>query len=75
MIAHSSDCIPPIDPPTTASQREMPSPSATMAWVRTMSRVDTVGNRAPEGSPSAGLIDEGPVVPWQPPRALTQTTM
>src|SRR5580692_10461090 len=33
----------------------------------------TVGKRDPHGRPS-GPADAGPVVPWQPPRALAHTT-
>ena len=47
ITAHSKTCIPPIEPPTTASQRPIPSRSASRAWTRTMSRTVTAGNRAP----------------------------
>ena len=47
ITAHSSACMPPIDPPITACQRRMPSASANDAWVRTMSRIDTTGNDEP----------------------------
>jgi hypothetical protein len=32
------------------------------------------GKARPYGSPVAGLIDDGPVVPWQPPRRFGQMT-
>ena len=47
ITAHSSTCIPPIEPPTTASQRPIPRRSASRAWTLTMSRTVTVGNRDP----------------------------
>ena len=47
VMAHSSACMPPIDPPTTARQRAMPSASASDAWARTMSRMVTTGKRRP----------------------------
>ena len=66
--------MPPIEPPTTDNQRFTPRWSASAAWVRTVSRIDTAGNRAPYGVPVAGSFDAGPVVPWHPPRTLAQTT-
>ena len=74
ITAHSSTCIPPIEPPTTLCQRRMPRWSASAAWVRTQSRTDTTGKRLPHGSPSSGCGLAGPVVPWQPPSTLAQTT-
>jgi hypothetical protein len=47
MMAHSSACIPPIEPPTTLSQRPMPSRSASSFCTRTMSRMVTTGKREP----------------------------
>ena len=32
------------------------------------------GKSRPYGSPVAGLVDDGPVVPWQPPSRFAQTT-
>ena len=46
MIPHSSTCIPPIDPPTTACHLFTPSASASDACARTMSRMVTTGNRS-----------------------------
>ncbi len=42
--AHSSVCMPPSDPPTTARTRRTPSARTTSAWTRTMSRRVTAGN-------------------------------
>ena len=58
MTAHSSACMPPMEPPTTASHRSMPRSSATAAWVRTMSRMLTTGNVEPYGRPG-GRVDRG----------------
>ena len=74
ITAHSSTCIPPIEPPITLCQRRMPRWSARAAWLRTQSRTDTTGKRLPHGSPSSGCGLAGPVVPWQPPSTLAQTT-
>ena len=74
ITAHSSACMPPMDPPTTACQRSMPSPTARLCWARTMSRTVTTGNELPCGRPVAGSVEEGPVEPWQPPSTLEQTT-
>ena len=61
ITAHSSTCIPPIEPPTTLCQRRMPRWSASAAWLRTQSRTDTTGNRLPHGLPSSGCGLAGPV--------------
>ncbi len=74
MTAHSRACMPPIDPPTTVSQRLMPRWSVSAFWTRTMSRMVTTGKREPYGRPSTGCGDDGPVVPWQPPSTLAHTT-
>ena len=47
ITAHSRTCMPPIEPPMTQCQREMPSASASLAWVRTWSRTDTTGKVEP----------------------------
>src|SRR5829696_9057678 len=73
MIPHSSTCIPPMDPPTTHRQRRIPSWSASIAWERTMSRIETTGNDEPWGLPESGCRDAGPVLPWHPPNTLAQT--
>ncbi len=72
--AHSSARWPPIDPPTTLAQRSMPSVSASAASTTTWSRIVMAGKREPYGTPVTGSIDAGPVVPWQPPSTLGQTT-
>ena len=59
ITAHSSACIPPIDPPITDSQRVTPRCSASRDWARTMSRIVTTGNRDPYGAPSSGCGDGG----------------
>ena len=74
ITAHSSTCIPPIEPPITLCQRRIPRWSASAAWLRTQSRTDTTGKRLPHGSPSSGCGLAGPVVPWQPPSTLAHTT-
>ena len=71
--AHSSTRMPPIDPPTTACQRSMPSSSASAASTATWSRIVMRGKRDPYGLPS-GASDAGPVVPWQPPSTFGHTT-
>src|SRR4051812_50048117 len=65
--------MPPIEPPSTARQVPMPSASASAASTATWSATVTSGNRDPHGAPS-GAVEEGPVVPWQPPSTLAQTT-
>ena len=74
ITAHSRARMPPIDPPSTACQRSMPSASA-----KRRSTVDLVADGRPRASgcpsgrrPEPG--DAGPVVPWQPPRTLGTTT-
>ncbi len=47
ITAHSSACMPPMDPPITHCHRRIPNPSANEAWVRTMSRMDTTGKLDP----------------------------
>ena len=58
--AHSSTRMPPIEPPTTAAHRSMPSASASAASTATWSRIVIVGKREPYGVPVAGSIDDGP---------------
>ncbi len=55
MTPHSSTCMPPKEPPTTASQRGMPRWSATAAWLRTMSRIDTTGKSGAVGPAGRGV--------------------
>jgi hypothetical protein len=45
--AHSSACMPPIDPPVTASSRGMPSLSISIFSRRTMSEIVIPGNDMP----------------------------
>ena len=45
--AHSSACMPPIDPPTTTAQRSMPSASAKATCASTWSRMVRYGKRVP----------------------------
>ena len=47
MAAHSSTCIPPIEPPITASQRRTPRWSDSRACTRTMSRTVTTPKSGP----------------------------
>ena len=55
-----SACMPPIDPPETASSRGMPSESISIFCSRTMSPIVITGNDIAYGQPVAGLIDAGP---------------
>jgi len=64
--------IPPIEPPTTANSRSMPSARTSIAWARTMSAMVITGKARPQAAPVAGLIDDGPVLPMQPPTTLEQ---
>ena len=66
--------MPPIEPPTSAYQRSMPSASASATSRATWSRIVVTGNRDPYGPPPPGISDDGPVVPWQPPSTLGHTT-
>ena len=72
--AHSRACIPPREPPATAASRSMPSTSRKARSVRTMSATVITGKSEPYGRPVAGSIDDGPVVPRQPPSRLVETT-
>src|ERR1035441_9962523 len=72
--AHSSACIPPIDPPVTDSRRWIPKESISIFCKRTMSPMVITGNDMAYGQPVAGLSDEGPVVPRHPPSTLEQIT-
>src|ERR1035437_2404155 len=72
--AHSSACIPPIDPPETVSRRWMPKESISIFCKRTMSPMVITGNDMANGQPVAGLREEGPVVPRHPPSTLEQIT-
>ena len=66
--------MPPSEPPATAASRAMPSSSATPARARTMSATVMTGKSDPYGLPVAGFVDEGPVVPRQPPSRFVLTT-
>ena len=73
-IAHSNACIPPSEPPATAASRSMPRTSRNARSVRTMSATVITGKSDPYGRPVAGSIDDGPVVPRQPPSRFVETT-
>ena len=67
--------MPPIDPPTTAAQRSMPSASASSDLDRDL--VADRDRREARAVRAAGRRDRsttGPVVPWQPPSTLGHTT-
>ena len=66
--------MPPSEPPATAASRSMPSTSRKARSVRTMSATVITGKSDPYGAPVAGSIDDGPVVPRQPPSRLVETT-
>ena len=68
-----SACIPPIDPPTPACSRSIPSASSKAIWPRTMSRMVMTGKRMPHGLPSLAAL-AGPVDPMQLPSTLAQMT-
>ena len=72
--AHSSACMPPMEPPVTASSRSMPNQSISIFCRRTMSPMVITGNDMAYGQPVAGLMEDGPVVPRQPPSTLEQMT-
>ena len=73
MIAHSSTCIAPIEPPTTAATRSIPIAPANASCARTWSRIVRKGKRVPHSTPS-GASDAGPVDPWHPPITFGATT-
>ena len=52
----------------------MPSSSRNARSVRTMSATVITGKSDPYGLPVAGSIDDGPVVPRQPPSRFVETT-
>ena len=52
----------------------MPSVSRNARSVRTMSATVITGKSGPYGWPVAGLADDGPVVPRQPPSRFVETT-
>ena len=54
VMPHSSTCMPPIEPPSTAASARSPRWSARRAWARTMSRIVTTGKVEPYGRPVAG---------------------
>ena len=64
--------MPPIEPPITQNSCSMPRWSISSFCARTMSRIVMTGKPSAHGSPVAGLISFGPVVPMQPPSTLAQ---
>ncbi len=52
----------------------MPSTSRNARSVRTMSATVITGKSGPYGLPVAGSVDDGPVVPRQPPSRFVETT-
>ena len=73
--AHSSACMPPSEPPATAaSARDAELAAGARAATRTMSATVITGKSDPYGRPVAGLVDDGPVVPRQPPSRFVLTT-
>ncbi len=71
---HWSACMPPSDPPTAARGRSTPRCRTSARCTRTRSDTVNSGKRRPYGRPVAGSVDDGPVVPWQPPSRLAQIT-
>ena len=75
VIAHSSTCMPPIDPPITECHAGIAEVVGEPHLRRAPCRESvTTGNRLPYGLPSTGCGDAGPVEPWQPPSTLAHTT-
>jgi hypothetical protein len=72
--AHSRACIPPSDPPLTASTDSIPSARRNARCARTMSPTVTTGKVAPYGLPLAGSMDVGPVEPRHEPMRFVHTT-
>ncbi len=72
--AHRSACIPPIEPPVTAKSLSIPRWSIRRIWARTMSWTVIIGKERPYSFPVAGLIEDGPVLPWHPPTTFEQMT-
>ena len=72
--AHSSTCMPPIEPPITQNSCSMPRWSISATCASTMSPMVITGKSRPHGSPVVGLMLAGPVEPMQPPSTLGQTT-
>ena len=73
MIAHSSDCIAPIEPPMTANQVLMPRTFESSCWAFTWSRMVRYGKSAPNSRPLVSS-ELGPVEPWQLPSMFGATT-
>ncbi len=73
LAARLSACIPPIEPPTTACRRSIPSISSSAICARTMSRMVMTGKRIAKGAPSSARL-AGPVEPMQLPSTLAQIT-
>ncbi len=74
VAAHSSACMPPIEPPTTANSRAMPRCSTSRFCARTMSRMVTGGSRCPTARRSPRSVVRGPVEPMHEPSTLAQMT-
>src|SRR5690606_26061517 len=72
--AHSSTCMPPIEPPMTQKSWSMPSLSISRTWASTMSPMVMTGKLRPYGFPVFGSMDAGPVDPMHPPMTLGQMT-
>ncbi len=73
-IAHSSTCMPPIEPPMAAATRRTPRLHRRRWCRRTVSRGVTAGNVAPYGRPVAGSSVRGDTVPYGDPITLAQIT-
>ena len=74
LAAHSSTCMPPIEPPTTQNSWSMPRWSMRRTCALTMSPMVMTGKFSPYGLPVVGSMEAGPVEPMQPPRMLGQMT-
>ena len=66
--------MPPTEPPIAAAGRSMPRWASSARWTVTRSRTVKSGKRRPYGFPVFGSIDDGPVVPLQPPSRFEQIT-
>ena len=66
--------MPPNEPPSKTAQWSMPRCWPRRRCTVTKSDIANSGKSSPYGSSVAGLIDDGPVVPRQPPRMFAHTT-
>jgi len=73
-VSQSKACIPPMEPPVTESSRSILRWSNRCFCTCTISEIVMMGKSRPYLLPVLGLIEDGPVVPLQPPRMFEQIT-